>query len=1056
MTSTTLRVALAAAALAGLATRATAQGAVRVSGHVTAQGAPLDGAHVRIDELKIDRTTSSDGAYSFVVPSGFVRGQTVTIVVNANTRRGQYAPASEKIALVGGSIVKDFNLVPLGQNGAPMAIVPASQPNAVTTKIASSENAPPDESAGAVDVASAIAGRIPSLLVSTSSVPGGSALLQYRGPHSLLSSGQPLFVVDGVVADNTVFTSSAQRFGAGGFDYGSPIGDLDLANVASVQFLGGAAAAAQFGGRAANGVVAITTRRGTITAPFSVFASVQQTGESVVRLPTFQNQYGQGLNGQFQFFNGRGGGINDATDQSWGPPLDGRAVAQASYVAAGRADVRLWTPRPNNVENFFQSGATTNVTAGVEGGSRLLSFRGLVGSRTTTGIVPSDRLSRLTGDGLLTFSPTPRFVVDGHLFGTQTKNDDASGTGFNVGNPVSQFVRMGRQVDTDSLKKHLRDATGNAISWNYAGQNNPFFAPLLDSNYSHRYHVGGGGSARYALTPWLDATARGGVDYVHDGRLFAIGTGWQGGFPFYAGAGNFSKGGSEGDLIFSQENTASLRFDARRTIDPGSVMTVSVGTDFANSTQRVQSLGVDSIVNVPSAGAPVTATLPPVQSWSGRSTSNSLFAETGMSFKNGASFAVTLRDEWTSMFAGQSSSSLYPTLRGALDLLRAFADSGSPHLATSAVVHAGWWRSSANLTAYDIGTMYSGRPTTGSVAPAGVSLLGADSSLSPQITTSYELGADLAFRPAHATVGLAYYHESTTGLIVPVLNALAVPIARNAAAMSNSGVEGRAGVSFGDGAHGGIQWDLSATAATNSNTVDRLYGNVNTLPLGPQQVGLTVAARPGQPLGVLLGRKLLRDPSTGALLLRNGLPLPDSVAGDQILGSAQPKWSLGAQSAIRYRWFTVAGNADGRFGGQVFSATNRWGSYSGTLSNTAFRPDSGLLLTGIDATTHQPNTQHVTTEAYFHALGAVQEPWVYSASYFKLRELRVSADFGLPVPYSLFETVRTSLVARNVFMWASAPNIDPEGVFSPYQLMGVEMGQLPQTRTIGIQISLVP
>ena len=56
----------------------------------------------------------------------------------------------------------------------------------------------------------------------------------------------------------------------------------------------------------------------------------------------------------------------------------------------------------------------------------------------------------------------------------------------------------------------------------------------------------------------------------------------------------------------------------------------------------------------------------------------------------------------------------------------------------------------------------------------------------------------------------------------------------------------------------------------------------------------------------------------------------------------------------------------------------------------------------------------------------------------------------------MFESIRASVIARNLFMWSSAPNIDPEGVFSPYQLMGVEMGQLPQTKTFGIQISLIP
>ncbi len=1060
----TRSVRFAAALLAGLTTSVAAQQAVRVSGHVTAQGAPLAGAKVRIDELKIERTTGTDGAYSFVVPSSAVRGQMVTMVVSGTTRRGRFVPSTTKISLTGGAIVKDFDLAPFGRGelpdvstaGAAATAAPGAANNVTTLVAPGGDNVQPDESAGAVDIASAIAGRIPSLLVSSASVPGGSSLLQYRGPRSLLSSGQPLFVVDGIVVDNTVFTSAAQRFGAGGFDYGSPIGDLDLANIASVDFIGGAEAAARYGGRGANGVMSITTRRGATVVPFSVMASLQHTGEAVGRLPTFQNQYGQGLNGQFQFFNGRGGGINDATDQSWGPPLDARAVSQAGYTEAGRSDVRLWTPRPNNVDDFFRSGETTNFTAGVQGANRLGAFRALVGSRTTTGIIPGDRLARLTGDAHVTFVPTQRLAIDGHIFGAQNKNDNAPGTGFDEGNPVSQFVRMGRQVDTDSLRQHLRDAAGNQVSWNYAGHNNPFIAPLADSNYSHRYHVGGGGTARYAMAPWLDATAGGGVDYVRDGRLFTIGSGWMGGFPFYAGAGDFSKGGSEGDLIFAQQNTALVRFDARRALPTGSRLAVGVGVDLSSTTQRVQSLGVDSAVNVPAAGAPDTATLPGVQSWSGRTTRNSLFAEGGLSLKNGATVAVTLRNEWLSMFSGQSSMSLYPAVRGTFDLLRALTDSGSRHAVASAVAHAGWWQSSADLTAYDIGTMYAGRPTAGSVAPAGLGLLGADSSLSPQVTSSWELGADLTFRPARASVGASYYHESTSDLIVPVLNALGTPIARNAAAMSNRGVEGRAGVSFGDASRGGVQWDVSATAAKNSNTVDRLFANVTTLPLGPQLVGLTVAARPGQPLGVLLGRKLLRDNSSGALLLRNGLPLPDSVAGDQVLGSAQPRWLLGGQSTIRFRWFTVGAAADGRIGGDVFSLTNRWGNYSGTLSTTAFRPDSGLLLSGVDAVTHQANSQHVSTEAYYHALGAVQEPWVYSASFFKLRELRVSADLPLPAPYGMFETLRASVVARNVYMWSSAPNIDPEGVFSPYQLMGVEMGQLPQTRTLGIQISLIP
>ena len=93
---------------------------------------------------------------------------------------------------------------------------------------------------------------------------------------------------------------------------------------------------------------------------------------------------------------------------------------------------------------------------------------------------------------------------------------------------------------------------------------------------------------------------------------------------------------------------------------------------------------------------------------------------------------------------------------------------------------------------------------------------------------------------------------------------------------------------------------------------------------------------------------------------------------------------------------------------------------------------------------------------YYHALSAVQEPWVYSATYLKLREARLSVQFPGNFPGSPFQSVILSLIGRNLYLNAKAPNIDPESVFSAYQLPGLEMGQLPATRSVGFQIRLSP
>jgi hypothetical protein len=204
-----------------------------------------------------------------------------------------------------------------------------------------------------------------------------------------------------------------------------------------------------------------------------------------------------------------------------------------------------------------------------------------------------------------------------------------------------------------------------------------------------------------------------------------------------------------------------------------------------------------------------------------------------------------------------------------------------------------------------------------------------------------------------------------------------------------------------------------------------------------------------------VGYRTLRDRQTNSLLLVNGLPIADSAAGVQVLGSAQPNWVFGTQHVLRFRAVSLTLNADGRVGGRVFSLTNLSGSFAGTLATTAFRPDSGLLIVGVDNATKSANTRHVSTQDYYHALASIQDPWVYDASFYKLREARLSVTLPA-IPVLPMSGVNVSIVGRNLYSWTRAPNIDPESVFSPYQLSGVEMGQLPFTKTLGIQVSVTP
>src|SRR5205823_3305628 len=152
---------------------------------------------------------------------------------------------------------------------------------------------------------------------------------------------------------------------------------------------------------------------------------------------------------------------------------------------------------------------------------------------------------------------------------------------------------------------------------------------------------------------------------------------------------------------------------------------------------------------------------------------------------------------------------------------------------------------------------------------------------------------------------------------------------------------------------------------------------------------------------------------------------------------------------------------DTRQGGNIYSTGNMWGMYAGILKGTEFRPDTGLLIKGINRGTNTPgggtpNTKHVRTEDYYHSLYPIQEPWIYDASFVKLREARIA--FDVPSRFlrnTRINNARLSLIGRNLALWGThVPNIDPEAAFSSTNLQGVEMGQMPTARSIGFQLSV--
>ena len=1013
-----------------------------ISGRVTTAGRPVEGATVGVAELKIESRTTEDGRYSFIVPSERVRGQTVAVVA----RHRRYGAQSIQIALVGGSFEQNFVLgQALPVAGPPRVSAPIATPIADVPALASTsrtiDSSAFAESAGPLDMTSALAGRVPGLVVTSAAVPDGSSFMMFRGPRSISAPVQLLVVVDGIPLDNSSFASATQVFGLGGFDYGSPIQDIPLEDIATITVLNGPTAASLYGSRAANGVVLVTTKQGGGLRGVHVSATQRFTLERAIRLPSYQNQYGQGLGGQFEFFDGSGGGINDGVDQSWGPKLEGQPIIQASLTEPRRPDVRPWVPNPSGVRDYFGGARTIDANVAVDGTHRLGSFRMSLNARSAHGLTPgaTGRRLGLTLNGIA--QPTSRLSAQGNVLVAGTRAGDRPGTGYDEINPVSGFTRMGRQVDLAALRTRIRD-TVEQINWIYTTRNNPFFQTAENSNDDHRGHIIGGGLVRYRVTDWLRAALRAGTDNYHESRNVQVAPGWKGGYPTVLGRGDFSGGGSQQQKVSAAERIANFSLNASSTRARGLFLDGTAGVETRTSTFQTTAVIRDSTAGGPSA---VSTTLD-----RGRSSITSVYALGSLVRADYLRVNAALRLEQGSALPAAKSSAVFPSVSVVYDAAPKVAALRDNLRIGAARLRTSWWRAGNEITGRTLARTY---VPGGSGAPAlGVTL---DTISGPEKTTGLELGAELMATNRRLGLDFTVYRERSSQLLV----AAGTPAGDSAAQtgqITNKGFElqFRAAPLRNES---GLNWDVSASFARNTNTVDKLAEGVNEVALGPSLWGASLVARVGRPLGVIVGTRYLRDAATQALVLRNGLPIADGSGALTVFGSWQPDWTTSVRSRMRYHDTELALLFDARMGGKIFSATNLWGSYAGTLSSTVAGRDSGMIVAGIDSVTGSTNSTKVTAEDYFHSLAAIHEAFIYDASYAKLREARLTYERPLTfLPGFRNETARLSLIGRNLFSWARAPNIDPETALSSGVFQGFEMGQLPSTRSLGFQLSITP
>ena len=905
---------------------------------------------------------------------------------------------------------------------------------------------------------------------------GSSSKITIRGEASF-SNNNPLFVVDGTpINNNTVFNFTNEA--AAGFqeiDFGNGAMEVNPDDIESVTVLKGPSAAALYGTRASNGVIVIKTKDGSKKKGLGISINSSVTFDSAFRLPEFQNEYGQGQGGAFEYVDGLGGGTSDNITYSWGPKLDsGNLIAQfdspvtlpdGTVVRGGDTSLynglsitpTLFKSNPDNLKDFYQTGVTTinniSITDNFEGGSYRLSLTDL----DSESIIPGVNLDRKTAALKMNFNPTEKTRITTSLNYVNSSSDNRPANGYGSENANYSLVAWGpRSLDINNLKNYWQPGLEGVqqYSFNYTFFDNPYFILNENTNSFNRDRVFGNIAINHKFTDNLSVSLRSGMDYSSEKRIFKR---------------NFSsnrfKNGAyaEHDVFYREINTDFL-INYKNNFGDFSFDASFGGNrlDQTASTKQLQTtnLAQPGIFSLNNAASPIEAF-----QFDSKKRINSLYGIAKFGYKNYLYVDITGRNDWSSAlatpFSVDGTSFFYPSISSSF-ILSNYTE--LPAIISFAKLRASVAQVGNDTNPYQTSgafvsqTTFNGQPTFSNqdFIP--------NANLKPELTTSYEFGTDIRFFKDRLNIDFTYYNATTKDQII----SLPIPISSgynqqvvNGGEVNTSGVE--IILSGTPIKTANFKWNTTFNFATNKSVIKNLPQEDGRLTLAYSRIydsaNQTVwfQVEEGGQIGDLYGTGYQKNEEGQFLLDDNGRFIADNNLIK--IGNYNPDFTLGWNNSFRYKDWNASFLFDWRQGGEIVSRTRALGNVGGQLAETANRPTAGIVAQGVNANTGQPNTIAVSAESYYRQFydRNHEENNVYDASYLKLRQFSIGYTLNLNEGFLGLKNTSTmnfSFIGNNLFVITENPHFDPEqlAVQGNGFVSGVEDLSYASSRSLGFKV----
>ena len=1072
----------------------------KVSGKVTSteDGSSLPGVSVQLKGTTKGSTTDANGNYSIAIPS------------NGGSLVFSFVGTTNQEIAIGSKSVVDVRLTNDTKQLTEVVVTAIGIQRDKKALGYAISNVKGDDLAqkSEPDALRALNGKVPGVnIISGGGAPGQSTRITIRGQNSFTGNNQPLFVVDGIPFDNSV--NSVDGFSSNTVTSNRAY-DIDPNNVESMTVLKGAAAAALYGSRAANGVIVITTKSGTKSAKkgIEITYNTSYSTEKISSIPDYQNVYTQGSNQNYNggFIGNWGTAFPSEVDRlnaelgfnrysktivaGYPEGTVPHPLVGVPYTAARFKSVfpqfldanGLAIPVPlqpyNIIGGFFREGKVVENSIQINSTGDKTSLNAGVSRTTNDGIVPNSNTTRTN----LTFGGnaqlTNGFIISGNVnYVRTTQQSPQSGASYfadyGSGSSGSIYDRLFYLPRNFNLNEYPSENPADGSNVFYRALDNPIRTSKYNLYNSDVNRVFGNMAISYDVTPWLNLLAKGGVNTYAETRHNVV---RPGGIALPQGLVSISNlNNTEQDFTF----LASFNKDINEKI----------GVKFLagfNANQRSFNRFTSSNNEVIDANLLILGATNKQSSLEQNRSQRlyGIFGELALSYNNYAFLTASLRNDHSSTLPTNNNSYFYPAVTGslvfteALNLPKTIINFGK--------VRANFATVGKDAPPYLTSTpLYLSTGYNGSTAAAtasytnplsGVSQVG-NPQLKPEFTTEFEIGTELQFFNSRIGIDLAYFNRNSIDLIVTAR----IPSSSgfdyrtvNAGKINNNGIElGLTLVPIKT--KSGFTWtSFAAFTRLRSEVVDAGPGG-ELIISGVGSDNLGTIFRPGQPYGMIYGSKNARDKS-GNLLINESTGLPFTVAQSQILGNPAPDFTLGWTNSFTYKNFTLSSLLDYRKGGKMFSVTAASLILRGQLASSVDR-EGMRVVPGVygDPQTYEPilqdgkvirNTTPITAfDSHFsNGFGAygADETNVYDITVFRVRE--VTLGYRVPKAFlskhlKFIGALNFSLSGRNLFFVApnmlKGLNFDPEVLssFADSNVQGFDLGASPSTRRFGFNLT---